>query len=150
MTIRHALTMTTGLDWNEEVAYDDPKNDTAVMEGSEDWVQYVIDRPMAHEPGKIFNYSSGNTELLAQIFQKETGQDVENIRAEVFVRAAGDGAFLETDADGIAGYGRRAVFKRRRDGKTGDAHFARRCVERAADFVACVDRGSDDAVYHVG
>src|SRR6266699_517726 len=77
MTIRHVLTMTTGLDWNEEVAYDDPKNDTAVMEGSEDWVQYVIDRPMAHEPGKVFNYSSGNTELLAQIFQKETGRDVE-------------------------------------------------------------------------
>jgi len=77
MTIRHVLTMTTGIDWNEEVAYDDPKNDTAVMEGSEDWVQYVIDRPMAHEPGKLFNYSSGNTELLAQIFLKETGQDVE-------------------------------------------------------------------------
>jgi len=77
MTIRHVLTMTAGLDWNEEVAYDDPKNDTAVMEASEDWVQYVIDRPMAHEPGKTFNYSSGNSELLAQIFQKETGQDIE-------------------------------------------------------------------------
>lgn len=77
MTIRHVLTMTTGLDWNEEVAYDDPKNDTAVMEASEDWVQYVIDRPMAHEPGKTFNYSSGNSELLALIFQKETGQDIE-------------------------------------------------------------------------
>src|SRR5947208_15463896 len=32
---------------------------------------------MAHEPGKVFNYSSGVSELLAHIFQKETGQDVE-------------------------------------------------------------------------
>jgi len=78
MTVRHVLTMTTGLDWNEDVAYNDPRNDTAVMEGSEDWVQYVIDRPMVQEPGKAFNYSSGNSELLANIFQKVTGQDIDS------------------------------------------------------------------------
>jgi len=77
ITLRHVLTMTTGLDWNEEVAYDDPKNDADLMEATDDWVQYVIDRPMAQEPGKVFNYSSGGSELLAYIFQKETGQDIE-------------------------------------------------------------------------
>lgn len=77
ITLRHVLTMSTGLDWNEEVAYDDPKNDASVMEATDDWVQYVIDRPMAQEPGKVFNYSSGVSELLAYIFQKETRQDVE-------------------------------------------------------------------------
>ncbi|MCU1303919.1 MAG: beta-lactamase [Candidatus Sulfotelmatobacter sp.] len=77
ITLRHVLTMSTGLDWNEEVAYDDPKNDADLMEATDDWVQYVIDRPMAHEPGKVFNYSSGGSELLAYIFEKETGQDIE-------------------------------------------------------------------------
>ena len=77
ITLRHVLTMTTGLDWNEEVAYDDPKNDSSRMEAADDWVQYTIDRPMAEEPGKVFNYSSGATELLAYIFQKETGQDID-------------------------------------------------------------------------
>ena len=77
ITLRHVLTMTTGLDWNEEVAYDDPKNDASLMEATDDWVQYVIDRPMAQEPGKVFNYSSGASELLAHVFQKETGQDIE-------------------------------------------------------------------------
>jgi CubicO group peptidase (beta-lactamase class C family) len=77
ITLRHVLTMSTGLDWNEEVAYDDPKNDADLMEATDDWVQYVIDRPMAQEPGKLFNYSSGVSELLAYIFQKETGQDIE-------------------------------------------------------------------------
>ena len=77
ITLRHVLTMSTGLDWNEEVAYDDPKNDASLMEATDDWVQYVIDRPMAQEPGKVFNYSSGVSELLAYIFQKETGQDIE-------------------------------------------------------------------------
>ncbi len=77
ITLRHVLTMSTGLDWNEEVAYDDPRNDADLMEATDDWVQYVIDRPMAQEPGKLFNYSSGVSELLAYIFQKETGQDIE-------------------------------------------------------------------------
>ncbi len=82
ITLRHVLTMTTGLDWNEEVAYDDPKNDSSLMEAADDWVQYVIDRPMAQEPGKVFNYSSGVSELLAHIFEKETGQDIEQYGAK--------------------------------------------------------------------
>ena len=82
ITLRHVLTMTTGLDWNEEVAYDDPKNDSSRMEAADDWVQYVIDRPMAQEPGKVFNYSSGVSELLAYIFEKETGKDIEQYGAK--------------------------------------------------------------------
>jgi CubicO group peptidase (beta-lactamase class C family) len=77
MTLKHVLTMTTGLNWNEEVPYDDPRSDSSLMEATDDWVQYVIDKPMAEEPGKVFNYSSGATELLAYIFKKETGQDLD-------------------------------------------------------------------------
>jgi CubicO group peptidase (beta-lactamase class C family) len=77
MTLKDVLTMTTGLHWNEEVPYDDPRSDSSLMEATDDWVQYVIDKPMAEEPGKVFNYSSGATELLAYIFQKETGQDID-------------------------------------------------------------------------
>ena len=77
MTLQHVLTMTTGLNWNEEVPYDDPRSDSSLMEATDDWVQYVIDKPMAEEPGKVFNYSSGATELLAYIFKKETGQDLD-------------------------------------------------------------------------
>jgi CubicO group peptidase (beta-lactamase class C family) len=77
MTLKDVLTMTTGLRWNEEVPYDDPRSDSSLMEATDDWVQYVIDKPMAEEPGKVFNYSSGATELLAYIFQKETGQDID-------------------------------------------------------------------------
>jgi CubicO group peptidase (beta-lactamase class C family) len=77
MTLKDVLTMTTGLRWNEQVPYDDPRSDSSLMEATDDWVQYVIDKPMAEEPGKVFNYSSGATELLAYIFQKETGQDID-------------------------------------------------------------------------
>jgi len=77
MRLKHVLTMTTGLNWNEELPYDDPRNDSSLMEATDDWVQYSIDKPMAEEPGKVFNYNSGATELLAYIFQKETGQDID-------------------------------------------------------------------------
>jgi len=46
------------------------------MEATDDWVQYSIDKPMAVEPGKVWDHSSGATELLAHIFQKETGQEI--------------------------------------------------------------------------
>src|SRR5271165_4227281 len=77
MTLRHVLTMTTGLDWDEDVAYDDPRNGSSRMEATRDWVRFVIDQPMANEPGSTFAYSSGATELLAHIFKRETGQDIE-------------------------------------------------------------------------
>jgi CubicO group peptidase (beta-lactamase class C family) len=77
MTLRDVLTMRAGLQWNEDVPYDDPRSDSSLMEATDDWVQYVIDKPMANEPGSTFNYSSGATELLAYIFRKETGQDID-------------------------------------------------------------------------
>lgn len=77
MTLRHVLTMTTGLDWDEDIPYDDPHNGSSLMEARRDWVRFVIDQPMAHEPGSTFAYSSGATELLAHIFKRATGQDIE-------------------------------------------------------------------------
>jgi CubicO group peptidase (beta-lactamase class C family) len=78
ITLRHVLTMTAGLAWTEDVPYDDPRSDSSLMEATDDWVQYVIDKPMAAEPGKVFDYSSGVSELLARIFLKETGQDIDS------------------------------------------------------------------------
>jgi len=79
ITLRDLLTMASGFDWNAD-GFDtgDPKNDTSLMEGSDDWVQYAIDKPMVAEPGKVWNYNDGATVLLAYIFQKETGQDIDD------------------------------------------------------------------------
>jgi CubicO group peptidase (beta-lactamase class C family) len=77
ITIRHLLTMTAGLDWNEDLPYADPNNAASLMEASFDWVQFTIGRPMAQEPGAAFKYSSGATQLLSHIFRTATGKDVE-------------------------------------------------------------------------
>jgi len=76
LTLRHLLTMTSGIEWDETtVDYTDPKNTCAAMEGSENWVQFVLDQEMAAEPGKVFVYNSGVTELLGQILKNATGKD---------------------------------------------------------------------------
>jgi len=82
ITIKHLLTMTAGLDWHEDLPYNDPKNSADVMEASRDWVQYAIDQPMAAEPGTKFVYNSGGTELLAHVFKKVTGKNVDDYAEE--------------------------------------------------------------------
>jgi CubicO group peptidase (beta-lactamase class C family) len=81
MTIRHLLTMTAGLDWNEGLPYTDPANTAVQLEASPDWVTFTIDRPMVEEPGTRFNYSSGVSGLLAYIFHQATGHDIEEYAA---------------------------------------------------------------------
>jgi CubicO group peptidase (beta-lactamase class C family) len=52
------------------------------MEGSDDWVQYVAEQPMAHEPGTVFNYNSGASHLLSLIIKKSTGKFVDEYAVE--------------------------------------------------------------------
>jgi CubicO group peptidase (beta-lactamase class C family) len=83
ITLRHLLTMTSGIEWDEtSVTYTDPKNSCAAMEGSANWVQFVLDQKMAAEPGKVFVYNSGVTELLGQILKNATGKDPDEFAGE--------------------------------------------------------------------
>jgi CubicO group peptidase (beta-lactamase class C family) len=89
ITLRHLLTMTAGLEWNEDLPYNDPKNSADLMEATHDWVEYVINQPMAAEPGKVFVYSSGVTELLAHIFKRATGRNVDEYAADYLFKPLG-------------------------------------------------------------
>ena len=90
MTLRHLLTMTAGLAWNEDrVPYADPTNDGSLMEAGHDWVAYVLDKPMAAEPGNAFNYNGGATQTLAHIFRVATGQDLEEYGAKYLFQPLG-------------------------------------------------------------
>jgi len=81
MTVRHLLTMTAGIDWNENLPYIDPANTAVQLEASPDWVEFTINRPMSEEPGTRFNYSSGVSAVLAQVFYAATGTDIEEYAA---------------------------------------------------------------------
>src|SRR5712692_11792613 len=89
ITLRDLLTMTAGLEWNEDLPYNDTKNSADVMEATHDWAQYVINQPMAAEPGKVFVYSSGVTQLLSHIFKKATGKNVDAYAAQYLFQPLG-------------------------------------------------------------
>lgn len=82
MTVRHLLTMTAGITWDEWTAsYSDSANNCIQMEASDAWVQYVLSQPMAREPGDTFVYNSGATVLLGAVLQQASG-----LRADTYAR----------------------------------------------------------------
>jgi CubicO group peptidase (beta-lactamase class C family) len=67
MPLAHFLTMTPGLDWPD---FDKPYNE---MKQSPDWMNYVLETPIVHEPGEVFTYNSGGSHLLSAVLTKATG-----------------------------------------------------------------------------
>ncbi len=76
ITLRDVLTMTPGIAWNENVPYTDSTNSAIRLEASREWVRYVIDLPMANEPGTVWGYNSGASVLMGAIVAKATGRPV--------------------------------------------------------------------------
>jgi CubicO group peptidase (beta-lactamase class C family) len=101
ITLRHLLTMSSGIEWHEDLPYDDPKNSSDLMEASRDWIQYVMDQPMANEPGTKFVYSSGDAELLAHVFKKITGKNVDDYAAERLFKPLGMRYFWKHTPTGL-------------------------------------------------
>ncbi|MBN9391432.1 MAG: serine hydrolase [Chloroflexi bacterium] len=66
ITIEDLLTMRSGLDCS-----DDKLN--GAVEASKDWVQYILDLPMASPPGQNLVYCSAGVHLLSAILTKVTG-----------------------------------------------------------------------------
>lgn len=77
ITVKHVLTMTAGLEWNERISYADPKNSEIQMNNSADPIGYALSQKLVAEPGTAFNYSGGMTQVLAAIIKKSTGMDVD-------------------------------------------------------------------------
>lgn len=76
ITYRDALHMADGLNWREENYSDPLHNDAAIMlfgKGREDVVKYVTSRPLKHETGKVWNYSSGTTNLISAGISRSLG-----------------------------------------------------------------------------
>ncbi len=81
ITVQNLLDMTSGLDWDQgfEGGKQQSMND---LYRSSNWTQFVLDRPMAHPPGEVYNYSNGNPDLVSAIITKLTGRLAEDYARE--------------------------------------------------------------------
>lgn len=76
ITIEDLLTMRSGLEWNED-DYNDPINDCDLLEKSDEWIQYVLNKPTDTIPGTKFEYNSGASVLLGKITRNITGKRID-------------------------------------------------------------------------
>ncbi len=74
ITLEHLLTMSAGFEWDEWTYwYWDPQNDFNQAIESGDMVQFILDKPMANEPGTKWVYNSAVSHLLSAIVQETSG-----------------------------------------------------------------------------
>jgi CubicO group peptidase (beta-lactamase class C family) len=70
MTIAHLLAQRSGIYHGTDGSH---AEEDYLMESSPDWVQFVLDRPMAEAPGGTWYYSNANLHLAAGVLAAATG-----------------------------------------------------------------------------
>jgi CubicO group peptidase (beta-lactamase class C family) len=87
ITLKHLLTMSSGLAWNgTEVPLSDLQNDIVQLFIVDDPVAHILSKPIVNTPGLTFHYSSGDTNVVGEIIQAATGQRMD-IFAEKYLFA---------------------------------------------------------------
>jgi CubicO group peptidase (beta-lactamase class C family) len=69
ITIQHLLDMRPGLEWIEDYVDDSVSHCLEMLYGSanDDMAAYAAALPLIHEPGTVWNYSSGTTNIVCRI-----------------------------------------------------------------------------------
>jgi CubicO group peptidase (beta-lactamase class C family) len=102
LTLRHFLTMTTGIAWNES-NYEDDESDASLLELATNWQQYVLDKPFSNDPGTVFNYNSGTALLLDVVLLKTTGMHAaEYAEKHLFEPLGIESYYWKTTPDGLS------------------------------------------------
>jgi CubicO group peptidase (beta-lactamase class C family) len=74
ITLRNLLTMQAGFLWDEEsTPSTSPQNSLFGLYRAPDWYKYMLDQPMATNPGTTFAYNSGCSVLLGGILNRSGG-----------------------------------------------------------------------------
>ncbi len=89
MTVRHALSMKMGTEWNEDFPYTDPRNSEIAMEMAEDRYRFILDRHMIQEPGEQWLYNGGATALIGHFIAEGTGKALDAYATEKLFKPLG-------------------------------------------------------------
>lgn len=75
ITIRHLLTMSSGLDCNDWDRKSEGQEDKVYKK--KDWIQYTLDLPMVNEPGTVSNYCTMGVILVSEIISQASGMTIQ-------------------------------------------------------------------------
>jgi CubicO group peptidase (beta-lactamase class C family) len=97
LTVEHALTMSLGLEWNEDIPYQDAANSEIQMENAPDRFRYIFTRPFIADPGKRWIYGASATTLIGRLITKGTGQSLPDFARATLFDPLGIGATAWTN-----------------------------------------------------
>jgi CubicO group peptidase (beta-lactamase class C family) len=80
VTVKHLLTMSSGINFDED--YVNPFAYPAAAYYGSDLKELTYAYQVTEEPGKVWNYLSGNTELLAFVIEKAVGKSISEYAEE--------------------------------------------------------------------
>jgi CubicO group peptidase (beta-lactamase class C family) len=83
--VRHVLTMSAGLAWDENVAISNPNHGEVRLWHSADRIRTALEPACVAPPGAEWNYSGGSTEILGAILQKATGKPLDELAHELLL-----------------------------------------------------------------
>jgi CubicO group peptidase (beta-lactamase class C family) len=92
ITVQHLLNMTSGLAWDEGLG--DTWRSLTELRRNRDWVRFILDSPMANQPGETFYYNSGNSHLLSALITRLTGKPAEDFARERLFGPLGIAAYV--------------------------------------------------------
>jgi CubicO group peptidase (beta-lactamase class C family) len=102
VTVRQLMTMTSGVQWNENYTSPDADNvrlyTTPVVPGHNATVEYMRTLPRASAPGSRWVYNTGETDLLGVLLHRATGESLSEQLSQAIWQRAG----MEHDATWIA------------------------------------------------
>lgn len=85
ITLEHLLTMTSGLEWDDETySYFDPRNDMYRLFSNSNPIKYILLKPLIETPGTFFAYRNCNTNVLGEIVRKAS-EDRLDVFAEKYL-----------------------------------------------------------------
>jgi CubicO group peptidase (beta-lactamase class C family) len=89
ITVRHLLTMSSGLAWDENLPWTDPRNDEPHLGKDPDPMAYVLAKPVAVPPDTVWNYNGGGTDLLGNIIERVSGKPFATFAREALFEPLG-------------------------------------------------------------
>jgi CubicO group peptidase (beta-lactamase class C family) len=89
VTLRHLLTMSSGMQWDENRGWNDPKNDEPHLGSEADPIRYILSKPIAKPPDTVWTYNGGGTDLLGNILERVSGKPLGAFAREVLFQPLG-------------------------------------------------------------
>ena len=90
INLHHILTLTSGLAWDEKTyPYSDSRNTETQMVATDDWMKFVLERPLQSIPGTEWVYNTGSVHLLSGIIRHVSGIHTDTFTEQVLFEPLG-------------------------------------------------------------